>query len=56
MMSNLIERAMTLVARSGGTVEAGAKAPGQGGVIEGQNPTTYDPKNPVCKIIEWSCA
>ncbi len=48
-MATTGERALSiLVARSGGSVEDGQKATGQGGILEGQDPSQYDPKNPVC--------
>lgn len=46
-MDRLADNAVRLIARAGGTIEEGQKAPGQGGILEGQDPTHYDSKNPV---------
>lgn len=37
--------------RAGGTVEGDDRAPSQGGVIEGSNPTVYNPKDPIVIFI-----
>jgi hypothetical protein len=55
-----------LVARAEGTVEDGDRAPSQAGVIEGLNPTKYNPKDPIvifiiqasfiliiCHVLHW---
>lgn len=55
-MAEIIKNAVALIARNGGTVEAGEEAHGQGGIIEGQDPTQYDPKNPLRDAYSQQCA
>jgi len=52
-MDTIMERGLALVLRSGGDAAPGDKAPGQGGILEGQNPTIYDQKNPVSLIASF---
>jgi len=40
-----------LLPRAGGTVEDGDRAPSQAGVIEGANPSEYNPKDPIVIFI-----
>ena len=54
-METIIERGFNLVLRSGGELAPGEKTPGQGGILEGQNPTTYDKKNPVSSDTPCCC-
>ncbi|KAM0716659.1 hypothetical protein Q7P37_008104 [Cladosporium fusiforme] len=54
-MATLVDGAAKLIARAGGIVEEGEKAPGQGGILEGQDPTHYDPKNPITLFIVQAC-
>jgi hypothetical protein len=41
---------------AGGTVSEGDRAPSQGGVIEGSNPTEYNPKDPIIIFIIQVCS
>lgn len=63
---SLSESLSFLQPRAGGTTEDGDRAPSQGGVIEGSNPTVYNPKDPIvifiiqasfiliiCHVLHW---
>ncbi|KZV83435.1 hypothetical protein EXIGLDRAFT_701436 [Exidia glandulosa HHB12029] len=55
--AELVSRAYTLVARAdAGNSTAAPKAPDQGGLISGSDPTIYDPKNPLGIIIIFTQA
>lgn len=41
----------TLLARAGAAAEDGDRAPSQAGVIEGANPSVYNPKDPIIIFI-----
>lgn len=45
----------TVAASSAAAATASLKAPAQGGVIEHQNPSVYDPKNPIVTFIIQVC-
>jgi hypothetical protein len=51
-MAAMINQALNLFARSGGSVEPGKTVASQGGILEGQDPSHYDPKNPVLQHHE----
>lgn len=53
-MAAVIKQAVNLFVRSGGTVEPGKSVASQGGILEGQDPSHYDPKNPVCRTAKQS--
>nr|OQO19042.1 hypothetical protein B0A51_12321 [Rachicladosporium sp. CCFEE 5018]OQO19593.1 hypothetical protein B0A51_14135 [Rachicladosporium sp. CCFEE 5018] len=38
-----------------GTTQPAPKATGQGGILEGQDPSVYDPKNPIIMFIIQAC-
>ena len=40
---------------AGGNVTDGNRAPSQGGVIEGMNPSKYNPKDPITMFIIQVC-
>ena len=53
-MAAVTKQAVNLFVRSGGTVEPGKSVASQGGILEGQDPSHYDPKNPVRKTASQS--
>ncbi|KFX91723.1 hypothetical protein O988_07612, partial [Pseudogymnoascus sp. VKM F-3808] len=52
-MSNTITSAVsnTVAAAAAATTSSGLRATPQGGILEGANPATYDPKNPIILFI-----
>lgn len=53
-MADVTKQVLNLFARSGGSVEPGKSVASQGGILEGQDPSHYDPKNPVRRTASRS--
>lgn len=51
MSTTLAQAASTVAAAVAASSSAANRAPPQGGVLDGQNPTVYDPKNPIIVFI-----
>ena len=57
-MSNTISSAVSKTAAAAAAATTGLRAAPQGGILEGANPATYDPKNPIILFIiqvSWFC-